>query len=699
MRAVSAKAREIEAQASDDAETRDAEAGQGHAEIGDLWLILKHRRGLIGLTALLMLLGTLAYCLLTPALYTATAQIFIDPRDKAVVSNDVNSGVVAPDGGVTQVESQSRVIESSGVLLRAIRAAGLATDPEFGLPGYLSALFAAAPAPDTSAVDGANAAEMRALRALKRKLAIKRADKVFIIDVTVTAQAASKAARIANAVTDAYLADQAEARSQGARRASDSLVARLAEQRQKVNDAEVKVARYKADNNLIASNGLLIGEAQISELNNQIVSARSKTAELRARIDQIDRLRRGGGKADATAEAISSTVVSQLRQREAELVQREADLRTQFGPRHPSMAAVQAQIRDVHQLVVVELERIGRSARADYERARASEASLTRSLETLKTGSATSQQASVKLRELERDLEAARSVYASFLLRSQETREQAGIDSPNARVITRALPPDEKSWPLTPFLLLGALGGGLGLGAGLGLAGEYAAPTLLSRGQMQRTTGLPVASMALPGKGGTDQAAAAAGQALGQLLRARPADPQRPAARPQARSILLLASGAPTQCGRQVALLLARALQMKGARVLVADAQAGRGPFRPGLHEVLRGEQALEPLVANDASGVPVLEAGAFQVQPANPSGIPKLSRLTAQAAGKFDLVIIHGGAVEGNPSIAALIGAADETFLVAQEGKTRQRAATQTLELLRNMGAEIPAAVLAHAA
>ena len=131
MRGATAKSQALEPVENAPPAPVEADALQGNSEFSDLWLILKHRRWVILITTLALLLVTLAYFLLTPPVYSATAQIFIDPRDKAVVSNDVNSGTVAPDGGVTQVDSQTRVIESSAVLLRAIRAQALTKDPEF----------------------------------------------------------------------------------------------------------------------------------------------------------------------------------------------------------------------------------------------------------------------------------------------------------------------------------------------------------------------------------------------------------------------------------------------------------------------------------------------------------------------------------------------------------------------------------------
>ncbi|TIU16669.1 MAG: lipopolysaccharide biosynthesis protein, partial [Mesorhizobium sp.] len=79
----------------------------------------------------------------------------------------------------------------------------------------------------------------------------------------------------------------------------------------------------------------------------------------------------------------------------------------------------------------------------------------------MKSKSLDTDQASVKLRELQRDLEAVRSVYATYLQRAQETREQVNVDSTNARIISDAMPALKKSWPPLLLLVFGAFFGGL----------------------------------------------------------------------------------------------------------------------------------------------------------------------------------------------------------------------------------------------
>jgi uncharacterized protein involved in exopolysaccharide biosynthesis len=116
------------------------ERAAGQVELALIGRILWRRRKAIALACLAAMAATLVYCLLATPQYTAYAQILVDPRDKQVVSNDVNPSSIAADGGVTQVESQGSVLLSNKVLLRAIDATHLESDPEFNGVGRFGAI-------------------------------------------------------------------------------------------------------------------------------------------------------------------------------------------------------------------------------------------------------------------------------------------------------------------------------------------------------------------------------------------------------------------------------------------------------------------------------------------------------------------------------------------------------------------------------
>src|SRR5262245_12391041 len=57
----------------------------------------------------------LAYVLVTPPTYTATAQVYVDPRDQSTPKDDTQQNSV-PGDGLLLVESQLKIITSDEVL-------------------------------------------------------------------------------------------------------------------------------------------------------------------------------------------------------------------------------------------------------------------------------------------------------------------------------------------------------------------------------------------------------------------------------------------------------------------------------------------------------------------------------------------------------------------------------------------------------
>src|SRR5262249_41934964 len=117
---------------------------------------------------------------------------------------------------------------------------------------------------------------------------------------------------------------------------------------------------------------------------------------------------------------------------------------------------------------------------------------LERRLEDLKQQAISTREAFVRLRELEREAEASRAIYAAFLTRARETGEQQMVDTTNARVISSATPPRDKSWPPRILILAIGLVVGLGTGTGGGLLRDSFNRTIRPRQRLHELTGVPV---------------------------------------------------------------------------------------------------------------------------------------------------------------------------------------------------------------
>ena len=390
---------------------------------------------------------------LTPK-YSATAQLYVDPRELQLVDRELTPRSQDVSGLAMVVESQARLITSNNVLLQVIQDTNLDKDPEFGgdskgIPASLLGLFGF----EIRSASEAKLGQTAALDALNRHISVKKTDRTFIVDIDVWSHDAAKAAMLANAVSNAYLAESKTSQAAAARRATNDLSGRLKELQERLRSAENTLAVYKAQNNFVGTQDTLISDQQLSASNQRLAAARALTLDAQAKYDQIESSRRAATDAGAIPEALQSPTIANLRAQYAEVRKRYAELMSELGPLHPSLRQMEKQVEDVRRTVNEEVDRFAQSAKNDLTRARDYEASLNKALEAQKRQSVQLSQASVRLRELERDVEASRDVYQSFLKRSRETQEQESLNTSSARIIGEATVPQRRTFPPAMSLL------------------------------------------------------------------------------------------------------------------------------------------------------------------------------------------------------------------------------------------------------
>ncbi len=384
---------------------------------------------------------------LTPR-YAATAQLYVDPRELQLVDRELTPRSQDIAGLSMVVESQARLITSNNVLLRVIEDTRLDRDPEFGgeANGLMRSLLglvglSGGPTADT------NSSRMSALDALNRHINVKRTDRTYVVDIEVWSHNPAKAAMLANAISSAYLAESKQSQADAARRATTDLSSRLKELQDRLRTSENALAVYKAQNNFVGTQDTLVSDQQLSAITQRLANAHALTLDAQAKYDQIEASRRGATDAGAIPEALQSPTIANLRAQYAEARRKYAELSSELGPLHPSLKNMEKQVEDLRKNITEELNRFSQSARNDLTRARDYEASLTKALDSQKHQSVDLSQASVRLRELERDVEANRNVYQSFLKRSRETEEQETLNTSAARIIGEATAPQRRSFP------------------------------------------------------------------------------------------------------------------------------------------------------------------------------------------------------------------------------------------------------------
>jgi polysaccharide biosynthesis transport protein len=434
--------------------------------------ILRRQFLVILFVGMLTVALALVYVVAATPRFTAVATMFIDrgrvqpfsQQQQMLIDNPIDSGAL---------ESQLQILQSDTIALSVINNLRLADDPEFGdSTGSLVGLFHSndkSPSSDRSRY---------ALSSFAKRLSVRRLGMSFVIEISFISNKPERAAQIANAIVEAYINDQLEAKYEITRRANDWLQGRLGELQRQSTASDHAVADFKAKNNLVnVGNGQSSDEQQISQLNTQLLEAHAQTSTAQARLDRIEQVIKAAGDLNdpstgTVADTLNSQVINQLRARYLELVNREADLSARVGTNHLAVINMQRQIREIRSSILDELKRISETYKSDFEIAKQRQVDVEKRLEAAISVSHSAGQAQGTLNELESKARTYHSLYDNLLQRYTELGQQESLPTTEARFITRASPPQEKAYPKTRLILAGALFAGLALGFGVGFLRE-----------------------------------------------------------------------------------------------------------------------------------------------------------------------------------------------------------------------------------
>jgi uncharacterized protein involved in exopolysaccharide biosynthesis/Mrp family chromosome partitioning ATPase len=425
--------------------------------------LLRRSRLIIACVAAALLVAIL-YLLLTPSEYLATASLLFDPNANGNLTADTGIARTQPDPML--VENQVRLVFSDDVLRRVVDREKLTTDSEFGLRpkgivGQLLERLGLSQRPTSEDVLTAT------ITSLREHIYTRRSERTFVIDVGVYAREAQKSARLTDALAQAFIDEGTAARVAFARQQSDEIRTKLADLKARIETAETRVQQYKAANNIFDNDGKVLATQQLADAERDLAQAHLRVLETKARLDQL-RASLAAGR--DPGDALRSPSIERIKAQIADIIRQQANLRTTLGPRHPALLESENQLRDARALLQAELRRLAEGARNDYDTAVANEAELQKRVAEIRAKASSTNEALVKMRELQRDVEASQAIYDRFLKASGFVASDQ-LATPTARIIAAATIPTRPESPRRLVVLSASLAVGLGLGLFLALIG------------------------------------------------------------------------------------------------------------------------------------------------------------------------------------------------------------------------------------
>jgi polysaccharide biosynthesis transport protein len=477
------------------------------------WAIGIARRQLL-VVALTGVVGTslgALYVLIAPPTYTAESKIGIDPRRVQLFPKATFS-----EGQIDEpaLESEIELLKSEPVALSVINALNLAKDPEFlrpvGVPrtllGFASHLFSfIRPTKPLSESETTKVA----LTVLSKNLSVSRVGFSYNLSIQYRSGNPNWAVQIANAIAEAYITEQLEGKYEPTRRATQWLEGRIEELSQKLKHAERLVVDFKKNNDMITVDGRLMNEQRISELTSQLAIVQNRTSEAKARLDRIDAVIRdntshaqmgmvannvSGIHAEVEAgvrDTLNSAVVTQLRTRYLELVNREASWSRKYGANHGAVVNLRDEISQVQASFLEELKRLRETYTSAYEVVKQEEQTIEKRLADAVSQSQPINQAQVTSLELESNAKNLRTMYDNFRQRYADSLQQQSFPISDARITARASLPLEKSGPKTALILVMGVACGLGFGVAVGILRELMNGSFYTREQVESALQTP----------------------------------------------------------------------------------------------------------------------------------------------------------------------------------------------------------------
>ncbi|RZI86212.1 MAG: chain length determinant protein EpsF [Rubrivivax sp.] len=423
----------------------------------------------ITVVAVLLVTVTLAVTLslVLPKKYTASGVVVMDFRASDPISGLMMQNSVMPGYTATQVD----VIQSERVSQKVIEMLKLAENP--GLREQWM---------DETSGQGVFQSWLSDL--LQRNLDVTPGKESSTITVSYTAVDPQFASAMANAYIRAYIQTTLDLRVEPARQFSKLFDEQIKQTRQQLETAQTKLSEYQRSKGILATDERLdVETARLGELSAQLVALQSQTADAQSR------------KAQAGAnspEVLASPVIAGLR---ADMSRQQAklqELSAKFGPAHPQVQELQANIKELQ----IKLESETRDAKAsmgissnvNLARERQFRATLEAQREKLMTLKKQRDDAAV----LQRDVENAQRSYDLLQGRLAQTTLESQNNQTNVSMLKMATPPFKASSPRIVLNTIVSLILGTLLGIGAAIVRELMNRKLRLEQDVTETLGVPM---------------------------------------------------------------------------------------------------------------------------------------------------------------------------------------------------------------
>lgn len=445
---------------------------------------VRKRRYVVAFLVAITVCAAFVWTYYQPKIYQATCTVIIDPMAPQVlqgVKEVVELGTGSFWANREFYETQFRIMSSMDTAVRVVDKLGLHHDPDFPVPGAT----AMAPHRTIESVAGSIMGQMQVTQVKDSRIA----------NIMVSDRDPARAARIANAIAQAYIDKNLEHKMEGSAFATGFLSGQVVDLSNKLTKAEGELHEFRKKKQLLEiglDDKQSMTRQNLQIFNQKLAEVRAKRLELEASRKLTLAARDNVAEQEGLPDIRQNPVLQQIRVTYADLQKEAAKLEATYGEKHHNIVTIQKQIESVRQSYVAEIGKILKSLENQWKAVAENEKSLMAVMEQEKRNALEIAKLEVEYKPKAREAENLGKLYQLVTQREKETGLAGLIKSNNVRILDAAMPVPS---PVKPRMMLN-LAVALALGLALGLAAAFLIEaldnTLKTQAHTEAVLGVPV---------------------------------------------------------------------------------------------------------------------------------------------------------------------------------------------------------------
>ena len=417
----------------------------------DYFLMFRERVWYLIVAFFIIFSGSILYTFNKTKVYTAVAMVQLlrdDPSAMASAEMEMNQIHSSED-----FNTQISVLNSGAIVLGVERRLQDDERERFMAP-YADALSFTGPLTPTQ------------MLAQNRKIMPQRG--TLMIGVGYNHPDPVIAARVANLFADEFINYNLTLNIDGSMKAVEDLRIRADQQKERVEELELKMAEYREDNNAVSLESQEnIASTQLSSLNGIKIENKNLYDNLETRVNLIESFRRSGKNLSELSFIAEQSQVSSLLSQISAVKIGISSSSKRYREKHPVMIQQLQTLQESEvELVAAVKDSVDKLSSALAE-AKSNFELASQRLAEKETELIQLSKTRVEYSSLQREMDVQQGFLQALVQRMTQERAAVNLKNPNSRVIDEALPPLRHSSPNIVMNLAAGFFGGLAVGAGL----------------------------------------------------------------------------------------------------------------------------------------------------------------------------------------------------------------------------------------